>query len=248
MKQKTLFRTFFAGIATLGLCAAANAHQIWLEQPEGENAVIRFGEFNDNLRETSPGLLDNFGSPAATLWTKGEAKSLAPAKTATGFVLPVRLKAGESLTAEDAAFPIRAFKRDGQEIRSWYWPAARFITDDAAQEPKLTFDITPTGKAGEFKLTFKGQPLARTEAHIVVQSGWSKSAHSSAEGLVQFDLPWRGQYVVEASHIDRTPGERQGEKYDGINYVTTLTLVRPDGVAPLPAGPAAKPNPGRPAQ
>ncbi|MDR1647260.1 MAG: hypothetical protein LBR88_04385, partial [Zoogloeaceae bacterium] len=84
--------------------------------------------------------------------------------------------------------------------------------------------------------------------HIVVQSGWSKSAHSNAEGLVRFDLPWRGQYVVEASYIDRTPGERQGEKYDGINYVTTLTLVRPDGVAPLPAPPAAKPNPGKPAR
>jgi hypothetical protein len=246
MKQKkSLTRTLCAGIAAFALCSAANAHQIWLEQPEGENAVIRFGEFGDNLREASPGLLDHFGAPAATLWTKGEARPLAPVKIATGFALPARLAPGESLTAEDARFPIRAFKRDGQEIRSWYWPAARFITDDAAREPKLAFDITPTGKAGEFRLTFQGRPLARTEVHIVVQSGWSKSARSSAEGLVQFDLPWQGQYVVEASHVDRAPGERQGEKYDGINYVTTLTLVRPMGVAPLPAGPAAKPNPGK---
>ncbi|MDR0441018.1 MAG: DUF4198 domain-containing protein [Candidatus Accumulibacter sp.] len=248
MKQKTLFQTFFAGIAAFALCSAAQAHQIWLEQPEGENAVIRFGEFGENLREASPGLLDNFGSPAATLFTKGEAKALAPVKTATGFALSVRAKAGESLTAEDAAFPIRAFQRDGQEIRSWYWPAARLITDGAAQEPRLTFDITPTGKAGEFRLTFKGQPLARTEVNIVVQSGWSKSARSDKEGRVKFDLPWQGQYVVEASHVDRAPGERRGEKYNGINYVTTLTLVRPTGIAPLPAPPAMKPNPGNPGQ
>ncbi|MDR2452204.1 MAG: DUF4198 domain-containing protein [Candidatus Accumulibacter sp.] len=246
MKQKT--RTLYALIATFVLCPAAEAHQIWLEQPEGENAVIRFGEFGDNLREASPGLLDNFGAPTATLFAQGKSKPLTPTKTATGFALPTRLKAGESLTAEDARFPIRAFQRDGREIRNWYWPAARFITDDAAQEPQLSFDITPTGKAGEFRLTFKGQPLARTEAHIVVQSGWNKSARSNAEGLVRFDLPWQGQYVVEASHVDRRPGERDGEKYDGINYVTTLTLVRRDGVAPLPAGPAARPNPGKPAQ
>ena len=245
MKQKNLTRTLCALIAAFALCAAAEAHQIWPEQPEGENAVIRFGEFGENLREASPGLLDNFGAPAATLWTKGEARPLAPAKAATGFTLTLRLKSGESLTAEDARFPIRAFKRNGQEVRNWYWPAARFITDDAAREPKLAFDITPTGKAGEFRLTFKGQPLARTEVGIVVQSGWSKSARSNAEGLVSFDLPWQGQYVVEASHIDRAPGERDGEKYDGINYVTTLTLVRPAGLTPLPAGPAMKPNPGK---
>jgi hypothetical protein len=149
------------------------------------------------------------------LWTKGEAKPLASVKTATGFALPVHLKAGESLTAEDARFPIRAFQRDGQEIRSGYWPAARFIMDDEAREPKLAFDITPTGKAGGFRLTFKGQPLARTEVHIVVQSGWSKSAHSNAEGLVRFDQPWRGPYVVEASHVDHAPGERQGENTMG---------------------------------
>jgi hypothetical protein len=246
MKQKALSHLLCAGIvAALGFCPLAQAHQIWLEQPEGENAVIRFGEFGENLREASPGLLDNFGAPAATLWTNSKAKPLAPTKRATGFALPARIKAGESLTAEDAAFPIRAFKRDGQEVRSWYWPAARFIADDTAQEAKLALDITPTGKAGEFRLTLQGQPLARTEVHLVVQSGWRKSARSNAQGLLRFDLPWQGQYVLEASHIERTPGERQGEKYDAINYVTTLTLVRPEGLAPLPAGPAAKPNPGK---
>ncbi|MCY1552520.1 hypothetical protein D9M68_889200 [compost metagenome] len=63
---------------------------------------------------------------------------------------------------------------------------------------------------------------------------------------MQFSLPWKGTYVLEASYIDRTPGERAGasgsEKYDGINYVTTLTLVEANGAAPIAAGPAATPN------
>lgn len=246
MKQKALSRILRAGIvAALGFCSAAQAHQIWLEQPEGENAVIRFGEFGENLRETSPGLLDNFGAPAATLFTKGAARTLQPAKAATGFTLPARLAPGESLTAEDVRFPIRAFKRDGQEVRSRYWPAARFITDFSAQSPSLALDIVPTGKPGAFKVTFKEKPLPRAEVQILVQSGWGKTARTDAEGRVEFDLPWQGQYVVEVSHIDRTPGERDGEKYDGISYVTTLTLVQSSGIAPLPAGPAVRPNPGK---
>ncbi|MDR2031350.1 MAG: DUF4198 domain-containing protein [Azoarcus sp.] len=245
MKQQALSKILCAGIAVLGLCATAQAHQIWLEQPEGENAVIRFGEFGENLRETSPGLLDHFGSPAARLFAKGEAKPLAPVKAATGFTLPVKLAPGESLTAEEPAFPIRVFKREEREVRSGYWPAARFITDFSTRTPSLALDIVPTGKPGVFRLTFRERPLPGTEVQILVQSGWSKRARTNAEGEVTFDLPWQGQYVVEASHTDRTPGERQGEKYDGIHYVTTLTLVQPAGIAPLPAGPAAKPNPGK---
>ncbi|MDR2260753.1 MAG: DUF4198 domain-containing protein [Azoarcus sp.] len=273
MKQKARSQILCAGIALLGLCATAQAHQVWLEQPEGENAVIRFGEFGENLRETSPGLLDNFGSPTAKLFTKSKTRALTPAKGATGFTLPVRLAPGESLIAEDALFPIRVFRREGQEgrnarsgegrdargggresregheapgeIRTWYWPAARLITDFSAQLPSLALDIVPAEKTGAFKVMFKEKPLPKAEVQILVQSGWRKKARTNAEGLVEFDLPWQGQYVVEVSHIERAPGERKGEKYDSINYVTTLTLVQPAGAAPFPAGPVAKPNPAK---
>ena len=80
----------------------------------------------------------------------------------------------------------------------------------------------------------------------VVQSGWARQAHTDAPGLVRFDQPWQGQYVIEVGHADRTPGERPGangpQAYDVVNYVTTLTVVKPDGLASLPAGPAATPN------
>ncbi|MDR0579664.1 MAG: DUF4198 domain-containing protein [Campylobacteraceae bacterium] len=240
-KQKTLSQILRAVIAPFVICTAVQAHQIWLEQ-DGENSVVRFGEFGDNLRETSPGLLDNFGAVEAKLFSKDKLKPLTSTKSATGFVIPVRLASGESLTAEDARFPIRTFKREGREIRSLYYPSARFITDFSALTPSLTLDITPIGKQGAFKVTFKNKPLARTEVQILVQSGWSKKAYTNSEGEVTFDLPWQGQYVVEVSHADSVPGERGEEKYDGINYVTTLTLVQPTGVAPLPAVLAAKPN------
>jgi hypothetical protein len=81
---------------------------------------------------------------------------------------------------------------------------------------------------------------------LTVQSGWSKEAHADEQGLVQFDMPWKGTYVAEATHDERSGGERTGpngaEKYDGVHYVTSVTYVKADGAAAIPAGPAAKPN------
>jgi hypothetical protein len=59
-------------------------------------------------------------------------------------------------------------------------------------------------------------------------------------------MPWKGRYVAEVSVNDRSPGVRTGgggaENYDAVSYVTTLSYVKPDGIEPIPAGPAAPPN------
>lgn len=48
---------FLAAFLSLSFIAAAAAHQIWLER-DGEGMRIYYGEFDENLREASPGLLD----------------------------------------------------------------------------------------------------------------------------------------------------------------------------------------------
>ena len=34
----------------LGIAGTASVHQIWIEQVEGQGAMVRFGEFGENLR------------------------------------------------------------------------------------------------------------------------------------------------------------------------------------------------------
>ena len=242
MNTKSLFATLILAFGA----SAAQAHHIWIEQPAGANAVVRFGEFGENLRETSPGLLDNFGKPTALRISAQGQQPLTAIKTATGFALSGKAAAGESIVAEDARYPLYTVKQGDKEGKGWYHPAARYLTSTDEQAPSLTFDVVPTGKAGEFKVVFKGQPLPKTKVSATVQAGWSKEAHSDAQGLVSFDMPWKGTYVIEASHNDRTPGERVGdagpEKYDTVNYVMSVTLVKAGGIAAVPAGPAAKPN------
>lgn len=236
-------------IALLGTIASAQAHQIWIEQTDGENAVVRFGEFGENLREASPGLLDKFAKVTGTLMSaKGEQKSDAT-KTATGFTLPFKAASGDTVVAEDASYPLYQSKQQDKPITGWYYPAARYITGFAAQKPKLVLDLVPTGQDGEFKLFFKDQPKAKTKVTLVTQSGWSKEAHTDEQGVVKFEMPWKGTYVAEVSFTDRTAGERAGasgaEKYDSVSYATTVTYMNGNGLPPLPAGPAAKPSPAK---
>lgn len=240
-----MYKSLTAMFSLLAFSMAAEAHQIWIE-PAGQGNVIRFGEFPENLRETSPGALDKLGTPSATLISgKGE-KTAEGSRTDTGFTLPFKAGKGETIAAEAAQYPLYSFKKDGKELTNWYLPAARLITGFAALEPKLKLDLVPTGKAGEFRLYFEGKALPKKKVVLFTQSGWAKEKHTDDQGVVQFDMPWKGTYVAEVSHDGHTPGERQGpkgpEKYDGVNYVTTLTYVKPDGVKPIPAGPAAEPH------
>ncbi len=236
---------FLAIAALLGLATPVQAHQIWIEQADGQNAIVRFGEFGYNLREASPGLLDKFVKPTATLIAgKGEQKSDAT-KTANGFTLPFSAAAGDSIVAEDASYPLYTWKQKDKNVTNWYYPAARFITGFAAQQPRLVLDLVPTGQPGQFKLFFKDQPKAKTKVTLVTQSGWSKEGHTDEQGLVKFEMPWKGVYVAEVSFNDRSAGERAGasgtEKYDAVSYATTVTFVIADGLAPIPAGPPATP-------
>ena len=221
--------------------SAAHAHQVWIEQ-NGKTTTLQFGEFGDNLRETTPGLLDKFVKPSATLIGKDGSRPLTLEKTTRGFVLSGSARPGESIVAVDADYPGWDSQKDGKTIHTIWVPAARFVTGFAAQQPVLAFDIVPTGKPGQFKVVYQGQPVAKAEVHAVIPNGWEKKATSDAQGLVSFDLPWRGAYVLEAHHEDKTPGERNGKHHDAASFVTSLSFVQEQGTAALPAGPAAAPN------
>lgn len=230
-------------LSTLIVAAApASAHQIWLQQ-DAKGAQLFFGEFGDNLREASPGLLDKFVSPSAVVISAKGDRTLELSKKANAFALSGKAAKDESIVAEESHYPVFENKHGGGTPTATAWtPAARLVTSNAAQEPRLTLDLLPTGKAGQFKVTYKNQPLPKAKVGLVVQSGWVKEAYSDEQGLVQFALPWQGTYVAEVHHTDKTAGERDGKAYDTASFVTTLSLVQASGIKAVPAGPAAKPN------
>ena len=69
-----------AAIAALSFAGSASAHHLWLES-DGQGARLYFGEFDENLREASPGLLDRF-KPLPEAKAVGAAAAVPGSRTA----------------------------------------------------------------------------------------------------------------------------------------------------------------------
>ncbi|NUA27718.1 cobalt ABC transporter substrate-binding protein [Cupriavidus basilensis] len=225
------------------LSGTAQAHQVWLEQTPTA-AQLYFGEFNENLREVSPGLLDRFVQPTAALVTARGEQALKADKTTNGFVLSGRAGAGETIVAQDTGYPLLERKDGDKVIRTAWTPAARLLGagSTTAVAPKLALDIVPTGRAGEYQVVYAGRPLPKAKVGVAVQSGWGRELRTDEQGIVRLAQPWQGTYVLEVRHVDKTAGERNGKPYDIASYVTTLSLTQGDGLPAVPAVPAAAPN------
>lgn len=228
----------------IGLLALpAEAHQLWVEQGEG-NAIVYFGELQNNLREVSPGELDDV-QPTARLVAPAGARAMPLTKGAAGYTADGRVAAGESLLVEDTYHAIYDRKVGDKTVRTAPTLGARHITDFVAREPAMTLDIVPMGRPGLFKVFFKGKPLGKARIDVVPAAGWMKLLRTDENGVLDVGLPWQGLYYVKVIHHDATPGERPGGRYEAAAYTTTLSFLIKDGLPspPLPAvTPPAKPG------
>ncbi|WCM92034.1 DUF4198 domain-containing protein [Acidovorax sp. NCPPB 2350] len=228
-------------LALFAACAAgtAQAHQVWIEA-SGTQARLHFGEYADSLVEKSPGALDKFqGVPVLQAQRAGTASRVEGQKTATAFAYTLPA-AADTLLAE-AGYPIIDRSKSGQPALQWR-PAARWVAGlSQAVAATAPLDVVPTGRAGELHVVFNGQPLPKAHVTLVAPSGWAREATTGADGTVQFALPWKGQYVAEVKHADKTAGERAGEKYGETGYLTTLTFAQAEGME----SPALPPAPAR---
>ena len=91
-------RGVLAALLALSFIGAASAHSLWLER-QGDGLRLYFGEFEENLREASPGLLDRL-SPQAKVAVAGD-KALKVDKTAGFFTVAGVVSVDDSVVAED---------------------------------------------------------------------------------------------------------------------------------------------------
>ena len=234
-------RNFYHPIALATLLLAslgsAQAHQVWLENDGGQTQLF-FGEFNDNLRETSPGALDKFlATPTLAQQTASGTLQLSGRRNATGFSYNAASQA-QTLFAS-ASYPLIDRSKRNEPALLWV-PAARWVATpgQAVAANAQALDLVPTGKPGQLMVSFNGMALPKTKVQIVAPSGWSREAQSDEQGRVSFALPWKGLYVAEVHHSHKQGGEAQGKSYGEASYVTTLSFSVEDGM-PSPALPAA---------
>jgi len=226
-------RFFFSLLAALGLASAAHAHALWLE-PDGEGARLYFGEFDENLREASPGLLDRLSPPKAQVASPNGA-ALTVEKTATSFLLNGANLSADGAVAQQARVTERKQGERVTKVMGFF--GARFVPDLKERAAILALDVVPAAKKGSFVVMFEGKPLAKAKIELIAESGWKRDFKSEPDGSFEAPMPFRGGYVIEVEHTDSNAGTLDGQAYDTRRFVTTLYMRSTEGIQgpPQPA-------------
>jgi uncharacterized GH25 family protein len=212
------FASIVSGAAALLGCALslnAGAHALWLESGTPASKLY-FGEYAENLRETSPGRLDSIVEPEATIIDQaGTAKTISPSRENTHFSLP----AGAAVLVQARRQPIREPQGGA--------PAPvqrRFLYARLGDGGSLPLDLK--GHGNMLRLTFMGEPVPKAEIVVIAPSGWEKHLRTDEKGETSFSPPEPGLYVVEAKHELNKPGEFEGKAYAIESHKVTLSLYK----------------------
>lgn len=225
-------RIVVAALLWLSFTAAASAHSLWIEPAEA-GFELYFGEFDENLREGSPGLLDRFNPPpAAKAFGASGDMALTVEKKSTSFQLSGVPAGAVSVVAEQARVTER---KQGEKVtRTLGRLSARYISDFSERKPVIPLDVVPAGKSGAFKVFYDGKPLPKAKVEIATEFGWKRELKTDDGGAFDVALPWKGTYQVEVSVVDAAPGVHGTEAYDGMRLVTTLIFKIATGLEAPP--------------
>ncbi len=226
--------------AALSFAGSASAHHLWLEA-DGQGTRLYFGEFGENLREASPGLLDRFTPlPEARAVGASSPSPLKVEKSPSAFLLSGTIGAADSVIATQTRITER--KQADKVTRTQGTFAARWVPDLAERAPVLTLDVVPAGKPGAFKVVYDGKPLAKAKLELTAESGWKRELHTDEAGAFTVAMPWRGTYAIEIEHVDAKAGGEGANAYDRKRFVTTLSFRVAEGMEGPPAPPLTVPK------
>lgn len=218
--MKTSSLQHLAGLVAVALLATvgtARAHTVWIEPLDGR-LVIRFAEPGDSY-EKSPGYLDSLSAPAAfTVVTNAPVIVEAP-KSTNHFAL-VNVPSANQAGVE-SIFTVRAARKPHFYAR---WQPA----GGGAGAPMLTFDLVPTGKPGEVRVYFRGNPLGGLIAVLRTPDDTEKEIPVDAEGYIRFESKQHGLHLLMIPHYrESIPGFHLGKAYEQTSHNTALSWVQP---------------------
>lgn len=216
----TKLRNTLLSISLLALTGSALAHAVWLER-DARGVQLYYGEYDEAKRESSPGRLDDIGTPKLHV----NESVVEGRKNANAWRYAA---ARGEVRAEALDSPVRDWRKQGIGIvKPLFY--ARHASTPAALAPAAPLDIVTTGKVGSFRVFLNGKPLAGTKVVVVAPNGWLREIKSDAEGNIELALPWRGLYVLEVTHVLPESGEYNGVAYEGRRLRATLSYQQDKG-------------------
>ena len=218
-----MLRLIYPVILILALIDTAHAHFVWLERDGDGPARAYFGEWIDDIREKTGGLLDRFKAPRVFLGTSDEPLPV----TRNENNLEFAVKGRGDVRFVDSSVPPREDKEKGGVTKTIYYAKAG-RSETAA---KLDLELVPTQINGKtFVLLFFAAPLPKAELTIIGPSKWEKPLVTDDQGRITLPTPWAGRYVLEITYFDEKPGGSGEEKFNRTRHISSLSFVQPNGI------------------
>lgn len=216
MKQLKLL----SAITALLISLPASAHFIWLEQADGQTKLY-FGEYEGNLREKTGGRLDSIATPEATV-LEAKAQPLATKRVAVHIV--IEGANNQPVIAHELGMKVKDMTKYHYGIaKPMYY--ARIGTGKAEGASSHALDIQPLGD-NKVRVNLNGKPLAKAKLKVIAPNQWLQEIDVDDNGEALFAMPWVGLYVLEVIHLESSKGNYQGETYENIRHVSTLSVVK----------------------
>jgi hypothetical protein len=213
--------SLFLVLAALSLTASAHGHYVWLERDGDGPARAYLGEWIDDIREKSGGLLDRIKAPR--VFAGAGAEPLAIKRNENN--LEIQVKDRGDVRLVDSSMPPREDKEKGGTTKTIYYAKAG-RSETAA---KLDLELVPTAPNGNtLVLVFLGAPLPKAAVTLVGPSKWQKPLSTDDKGRITLPTPWAGRYVLEVTHFDGKAGGGS-EKFDRTRHISSLSFVQQSG-------------------
>ena len=227
------------GLLALISATPAQAHYPWLE-PGDDGVRLYFGEPDAGLRESSPGKLDTIKLPRVVVVESGGAKaSGAPVIRKPMHLVVTDNKKAEAVLVAEESLEVRDLTKNGLGFAktNYYTRYGKAGAEDAL----LALDVRALPETNHYVVSYRGQPLGKATLDLVAPNTWVQQYKTDAQGQVKINTPWRGQYIIHVLHVDKTPGEFTGVKYDILRNHHTYTFSQSQGADPGPAVPPLAP-------
>ncbi|MFA7350932.1 MAG: DUF4198 domain-containing protein [Methylotenera sp.] len=219
MKSAKLSSIIALGLLALVQSTVSCAHYIWLEQVD-EQAKLYFGEYEGGLREKTGGRLDSIATPEAMLLVS-QASSLT-LKRGADFIA-VEGANNQPLIAHELGMKVKDMTKYNFGIaKPMYYARIGYGKAEAASTHAL--DIQPLGD-NKVRIYLNGKPLAKAKLKVMAPNQWLQELDADDNGEATFNMPWAGLYVLEAIYLEPSKGSYQGDAYENIRHVSTLSVV-----------------------
>lgn len=203
---------------------SASAHFIWLEQTNsvtGGQTNLYFGEYDSNLKEKSGGRLDNIASPKAMLL--GDEQTSLTLQRLTDSIA-IEGTNNKVVIANEVGMKVKDMTKYHFGIaKPMYY--ARFGNNVAESMSTNALDLQPLGK-NKVRANLNGKPLAKAKFKVIAPNQWLQELDADDNGEILFTMPWDGLYVMEVVYLEPKSGIYQGDAYENIRHVSTLSIVK----------------------